>query len=279
MYEGSNVIGGRTGNVDPKTGEFDGLVYMACNDKNNFFPSELPTDVDVMYICNPNNPTGAAMTTDQLAQLVDHALDNKILVLYDSAYERYITDDKLPKTIYEIGGAERCAIEIGSFSKEAGFTGVRLGWSVVPKNLSVLEKKDEKDPTLNWVWNKRTCTSFNGASNIVQAGGLFVMTKEGQEKTQEYIDYYMENARIERKALESIGLTVFGAENAPYAFAKVPSGETSTSFAGKLLEKCGIVSTPGVGFGSAGEGFVRLSGYGIREDIEEAARRIEENMK
>jgi LL-diaminopimelate aminotransferase len=274
VYVDTNVIAGRTGQV--KEGLYEGLVYMPCKEENNFFPSVPEKKVDLIYLCSPNNPTGAVAKKEQLKQFVDYAIENKAVIIFDAAYASFISDASLPKSIYEIEGAKKCAIEINSFSKSAGFTGVRLGWTIVPKELVVEETEAGK---VNALWNRRQCTFFNGASNIVQEGGLAALSKEGQEQNQKIINYYMENARIIRDGLESLGIKCYGGINAPYIWMKTPNGMKSWEFFDKLLQECNVVGTPGSGFGPAGEGYFRLSAFGHRENIEKAVQSIKENLK
>ena len=269
VYVDSNVIAGRTGLATD--GVYEGLVYMPCNEENGFFPA-LPTQkVDLIYICSPNNPTGAVATREQLKAFVDYALEHKAVIIFDSAYAAFITDDRLPRSIYEIEGARKCAIEINSFSKSAGFTGVRLGWTIVPEELEV---EDSEAGELKRMWTRRQNTFFNGASNIVQAGGIAALSLEGQAQAGGLVQFYLENARIIRKCLEELGMTVYGGENAPYVWMKTPNGLGSWAFFDKLLQECHVVGTPGVGFGPAGEGFFRLSAFGHRTNIEAATDRI-----
>lgn len=274
VYVDTNVIAGRTGTATD--GLYDGLVYMNCTEENNFFASPPSEKVDLIYLCSPNNPTGAVATYEQLKEFVDYAIRNKAVIIFDAAYSEFINDENLPKSIYEIEGAKKCAIEINSFSKSAGFTGVRLGWTVVPKELIVEGTENGK---VNSLWNRRQCTFFNGASNIVQAGGIAALSSEGQKENQEIIDYYMENAKIIRGGLESLGIKCFGGDNAPYIWLRVPGEMTSWEFFDKLLNETHVVGTPGSGFGPSGEGYFRLSAFGHREDIEAAVKRIKENLK
>ena len=274
VYVDSNVIAGRTG--EATDGIYDGLVYMPCTAENGFFPALPEGKVDLIYICSPNNPTGAVATKEQLKAFVDYARENKAIIIYDSAYAVFIKDDSLPRSIYEIEGAEECAIEISSFSKSVGFTGVRLGWSIVPE---ALRSEDSEPGEIKKLWTRRQNTFFNGASNIVQAGGLAALSAEGQKEMQSLVDFYMENAAIIRRALEEIGLTVFGGVNAPYVWMKTPEGITSWEFFDKLLNECHVVGTPGAGFGPAGEGYFRLSSFGNRANIEKAVSSIKSQLK
>ncbi len=274
VYVDSNVIAGRTGRA--LNGQYEGFLYMPCTRENGFFP-ELPSQkADLIYICSPNNPTGTVATQEQLAGFVSYALKHKAVLIFDAAYAAFIADPALPRTIYEIDGARDCAIEINSFSKEAGFTGVRLGWSVVPKTL-VCENGDPG--TLHRLWFRRQTTMFNGASNIVQEGGLAVLSEAGQRECRAIIDYYMANAKVIREGLESIGLDVFGGVNAPYIWMATPEGMPSWEFFDKLLREAHVVGTPGSGFGPSGEGYFRLSAFGHADDVKRAVRSIQENLK
>lgn len=252
------------------------ISYMKCEEKGGFLPEVPEGKVDVLILCSPNNPTGAAATREQLKTFVHYARKNKSIIIFDAAYSEYIRDLALPKSIYEIEGAKECAIEIQSFSKSAGFTGVRLGWSIVPKKLVV---EDGPAGILNRYWLRRQTTMFNGASNIAQEGGIAVMSAEGQRQAHEQVDYYMENVRIIRQGLADAGFTLFGGVNAPYIWLKCPPGVSSWKFFDELLEKAHVVTTPGVAFGKGGEGYMRLSAFGHRENIEEAVRSIRENLK
>ncbi|MDP3941492.1 MAG: LL-diaminopimelate aminotransferase [bacterium] len=273
VYVDSNIIAGKGGKY--RNGRYSGIVYLDCTDKNNFFPDTPERKVDLIFLCSPNNPTGSVATKAQLKRFVDYARRHEAVIIFDAAYAAYIKDPRLPRSIYEIPGAKECAIEISSFSKWAGFTGVRLGWTVVPMKLRA---EGVTNGELNSIWNRRQCTMFNGASNIAQEGGLAVLSKTGQRECQKIIDYYMENARIIREGLRRIGLTVFGGENAPYIWLKVPGNMSSWDFFEKLLIQTHVVGTPGSGFGSLGEGYFRLSAFGHRENIENAIKSIERNI-
>ena len=264
VYHDANVIAGRR------------VILMDAVEKNGFVPAPPQEKADLIYLCSPNNPTGAVATHKQLKTFVDYALKNQAIIIFDAAYSEYIRDDSFPKSIYEIAGAERCAIEIQSFSKTAGFTGVRLGWSVVPHELVV---ESAEPGILNRYWNRRQTTMFNGASNIAQEGGLAALSPEGEQQTKEQIGYYMENAGIIREGLESAGFTVFGGEHAPYLWLACPQRISSWTFFDALLEKAHVITTPGSGFGKNGEGYMRVSAFGHREDIERATRSIVENFK
>ena len=274
VYVDSNVIAGRTGQW--KDGCFEGLVYMPCNAANGFIPDPPKGKVDLIYLCSPNNPTGAVANRKQLAAFVEYARKHQAVIIYDSAYAAYISDPELPRTIFEIDGAKECALEISSFSKEAGFTGVRLGWSVVPKTLACEGAEPGK---VHRLWNRRQTTMFNGASNVVQEGGLAVLSPEGQKECAEMVAYYMANARTIKQGLEASGLTVYGGVNAPYVWMQTPGGMKSWDFFDKLLNEAHVVGTPGSGFGPGGEGFFRLSAFGHAEDIQAAVTSIQNNLK
>ncbi|MDZ7794997.1 MAG: LL-diaminopimelate aminotransferase [Spirochaetia bacterium] len=275
VYVDSNVISGRTGEHIPEEGRYKGLLYMPCNEENGFIPAPPSEKADIIYLCSPNNPTGAVATHAQLKSFVDYARKQKAVIIYDASYSEYIEDDALPKTIYEVEGAEECAIEINSLSKFAGFTGVRLGWSVVPSALTV---EDSRPDEVRSMWNRRQSTFFNGASNIVQEGALSVFTEQGLKESRELVEYYMENARIIRRGMQSIGMTAFGGDNAPYIWLKAPNNLGSWEFFDKLLQETGVIGTPGVGFGPGGEGYFRLSAFGHREDIGAAVTTITDNL-
>jgi len=264
VYVDTNILSGRN------------VVYMPCPVDNNFFPFVPEQKVDLIYLCSPNNPTGAVATRKHLREFVDFARQNKSIILFDAAYSSFIRDKNLPRSIYELDGAKECAIEINSFSKSAGFTGVRLGWTVVPFDLMV-EGVDPKK--INAMWNRRQTTFFNGASNIVQEGGLSALTSEGQAECQKVIDYYMGNADIIREGLTTKGLIVYGGVNAPYLWMKTPNNLKSWDFFDKMLEEAHVVGTPGSGFGPGGEGYFRLSAFGHRENVISAVKSINENLR
>lgn len=274
VYVDSNVIAGRTG--ESRDGTYEKLVYMPCTSENGFFPKLPDTKVDLIYLCSPNNPTGAVATHAQLKTFVDYANEHQAILLFDSAYAAFIQDDSLPRSIYEIEGARTCAIEISSFSKTAGFTGVRLGWSIVPEELTC---EDSKPGEIKNMWTRRQNTFFNGASNIVQAGGLAALSPQGKEEVNHLVCYYMENARLIREGLLELGLTVYGGDNAPYVWVKTPKGMDSWSFFDQLLNQCHVVGTPGAGFGPSGEGYFRLSAFGHRGNVEKAIERIKTQLK
>jgi LL-diaminopimelate aminotransferase len=276
VYVDSNVATGRTGAFNETIGGYDGFVYLPGTEENNFFPEPPTEKVDLIYLCSPNNPTGAVASHAQLQAFVDYARQNKAIIIYDSAYAEYISDPALPHSIYEIPGARECAIELNSFSKFAGFTGVRLGWTIVPHELVC---EDSLPGELHKFWFRRQVTFFNGASNIAQAGGIAVLSAQGLVQCRSIIAYYMENARIIREALRSVGLTVFGGDNAPYLWIKTPHGMKSWDFFDQLLQQCQVIVTPGSGFGAAGDQYIRVSSFGHREAIHEAVHSIVTNLK
>ena len=271
VYIDSNVMSGRTGVMD--NGKWSNVVYIPCTEENNFVPALPSRKVDILYLCYPNNPTGTVLTRKELKKWVDYALENDILILYDSAYEAYIQNPDVPHSIYEIEGARRVAIEFRSFSKTAGFTGVRCGYTVVPKELEGFTIGGEK-AQLGKLWNRRQTTKFNGTSYISQRGAEAVYSPEGKKQVKSTIDYYMTNARIMKEGLQSCGLKVWGGEDAPYLWVKAPKGLSSWEFFDKLLYEQNIVGTPGVGFGPSGEGFLRLTAFGDRGDTLEAINRL-----
>ncbi|SKA56690.1 LL-diaminopimelate aminotransferase apoenzyme [Succinivibrio dextrinosolvens DSM 3072] len=269
VYVDSNVMAGRTGTYDAESTRWSDVVYMPCTKDNDFVP-DLPSKTpDIIYICSPNNPTGKALTKAQLQSFVDYALKNKAVILFDAAYEAYISEDDVPHSIYECEGAKECAIEMRSFSKNAGFTGVRLGYTVVPKNLVDTEGK-----SLYSLWARRHGTKFNGASYIQQRAGEAVYTEAGQKEIAGLVSYYMENARTIRDGLTSAGFTVYGGVNAPYIWVKTPETMTSWQFFDYLLKNAQVVGTPGSGFGPSGEGYFRLTSFGSHENTCEAVKRI-----
>lgn len=273
VYLDTNIMAGRTGLYDEKTDKYDKIVYMQVNAENNFIP-ELPKEkVDMIYLCLPNNPTGTVLTKDELAKWVDYAKQNKAIILFDSAYEAFIREENVPHSIYEIEGAKEVCIEFRSFSKTAGFTGVRCAYTVIPKELTAYTK-DGKEVNLNKLWNRRQCTKFNGVPYITQKAAEAIYSENGQKQIKENIDYYMENAKIISDGLKQAGYEIYGGKNAPYIWLKVPNGYTSWQFFDYLLEKANVVGTPGVGFGPAGEGYFRLTAFGSRENTIEAIERI-----
>ncbi|NEQ36313.1 MAG: LL-diaminopimelate aminotransferase [Okeania sp. SIO3I5] len=277
VYVDTNVMAGNTGNVNEK-GEYEGFVYLPITAENNF-TAEIPTQkVDLIYLCFPNNPTGATATKEYLQVWVNYAKANNAIILFDAAYEAYITDASLPHSIYEIEGARECAIEFRSFSKNAGFTGTRCALTVIPKTLKG-KAADGSDVELWKLWNRRHCTKFNGVSYIVQRGAEAVYSEEGKAQVKKLIEFYLENAKIICSQLQAAGLTVYGGVNAPYVWVQTPTGLSSWDFFDKLLQNCNVVGTPGSGFGAAGEGYFRISAFNSRENVNEAMKRITEKFK
>ena len=274
VYNDTNVMIGRTGEADDK-GYYEGLVYLPCTEANNFTPAIPKEKVDIIYLCYPNNPTGMVATKAELKAWVDYANAQGSIIFFDAAYEAFITEPGIPHSIYEIEGAKTCAIEFRSFSKTAGFTGVRCGLTVIPEQLMALTVGGEK-ASLNKLWNRRQCTKFNGVSYPVQRAAAAVYSKEGWPQVQETIAFYMENARLILEGLKNAGITCYGGVNAPYIWLKTPGGLASWDFFDKLLNECHVVGTPGSGFGPSGEGYFRLSAFGSRENVQEAIRRIQE---
>ena len=269
VYVDSNVMAGRTGEYDANTGLWSNVIYMPCTEENGYAP-ELPSETpDLIYLCFPNNPTGAMVTKAQLQEWVDYANKVKAVIIYDAAYEAYISEEGKPHSIFECEGARTCAIELRSFSKNAGFTGTRLGYTVIPKDL-----KDADGVSLHALWARRHGTKFNGAPYIIQRAGEAVYSEQGQKETREQIAYYMRNAKTIFDGLKSAGYTVSGGVNAPYIWLKVPAGMTSWDFFDYLLNNVNIVGTPGSGFGPSGEGYFRLTAFGTYENTVEAMNRI-----
>ena len=268
VYVDSNVMAGRTGTYDPATERWSEVIYMPCTAATNFAP-ELPEKTpDIIYLCFPNNPTGSTITKDELQKWVDYANKVGAVIIYDAAYEAYISEENVPHTIYECEGAKTCAIELKSFSKNAGFTGTRLGYTVVPKELKC------GDTVLNALWARRHGTKFNGAPYIIQRAGEAVYSPAGKAQTAKQVAYYMNNARIIREGLESAGYTVSGGVNAPYIWLKTPDNMKSWEFFDKLLTEAYVVGTPGSGFGPSGEGYFRLTAFGSYDNTLEAVDRI-----
>ena len=268
VYVDSNVMAGRTGDYDPDTGRFRNVIYLPCTAENGFAP-ELPKEVpDLIYLCFPNNPTGAVITKDRLQRWVDYANEHGSVILYDAAYEAYISEKEVPHTIYECEGAKTCAIEFRSFSKTAGFTGLRLGFTVIPRELTV------EGVSIHSLWARRHGTKYNGAPYIVQKAGEAVYSEEGQRQVRSQIAYYMENARIIAEGLKEAGYEASGGINAPYIWLRTPGSMTSWEFFDYLLDKAHVVGTPGSGFGPHGEHFFRLTAFGSRENTVEAMERI-----
>jgi LL-diaminopimelate aminotransferase len=273
VYVDTNVMAGRTGPMAGQ-GMYQKIAYMAANAENNFVPEPPPEKIaDIIYLCFPNNPTGAVATKDQLAKWVGHAKKNKTIILFDAAYEKFISDPSIPHSIYEIEGAKEVAIESRSFSKTAGFTGVRCAFTVVPKEVHAYTKEGQR-VALNPLWNRRLCTKFNGVSYITQAGAAATYTPAGKEQIQNIIALYMNNARVIRETLNSLGYKTYGGVNAPYIWLKTPPNLGSWEFFDLLLTKANVVTTPGVGFGPSGEGYVRLTAFGDPDNVREALDRI-----
>ncbi|MEO1981952.1 MAG: LL-diaminopimelate aminotransferase [Fuerstiella sp.] len=272
VYVDTNVMAGHTGDADDD-GRYAGLVYLPVTEENGFVP-ELPSEpVDIIYLCYPNNPTGTVATRETLQKWVDYARANSSLIMFDAAYEGFISDDSIPRSIYELEGAREVAIEFRSFSKNAGFTGVRCAFTVVPKDLKVTASCGTQ-VALPQLWNRRQSTKFNGASYIVQKGAAAAYSPEGREQTKQLIDFYMTNARLLKEGLEAVGITVYGGENAPYVWLRTPNNLSSWDFFDVLLNKGHLVGTPGSGFGASGEGYFRLSAFNSRENVEKAIERF-----
>lgn len=277
VYVDTNVMAGHTGEAD-ESGKYGGLTYIPITADNDFV-AQIPSEkVDLIYLCFPNNPTGATATKEHLKAWVDYANANGSIIFFDAAYEAFITDETLPHSIYEIEGARNCAIEFRSFSKNAGFTGTRCALTVIPKSLTVKASNGE-DVQLWSLWNRRQSTKFNGVSYIVQRGAEAVYSEEGQAQIKELINFYLENAAIIRKELETVGFDVYGGVNAPYVWVKTPDGLSSWDFFDKLLKECNVVGTPGSGFGAAGEGYFRISAFNSRDNVIEAMQRITTTFK
>lgn len=270
VYLDTNVIAGRSGEYDEQIQMYYDIVYMQSSEKNHFepLPEELKKDVDIIYLCSPNNPTGMAMSKESLKKWVEYAQVHHSIILYDAAYEAFIQDENIPHSIYEIEGAKKVAIEFRSFSKTAGFTGMRCAYTVIPKELKI------ENVSINQLWNRRNSTKFNGVSYIIQRGAEAVYSEEGKKELRKNIQYYQENARMMKENLSKIGLEVYGGVNAPYIWVKLPDKMKSWDFFNILLEKMQIVGTPGVGFGPSGEGYFRFTSFGNRKDVIEAIKRI-----
>ena len=268
VYVDSNVMAGRTGTYNPDTEMWSDVIYMPCTAENHFVPEFPKENPDIIYLCLPNNPTGTTLTKNQLQEWVDYANRIGAVIIYDAAYEAYISEDNVPHSIYECQGAKTCAIEIRSFSKNAGFTGVRLGFTVVPKELKC------GDVSLNAMWARRHGTKFNGAPYIIQRAGEAVYTDAGQAQIKEQVAYYMRNAKVIYEGLKEAGYEVYGGVNAPYIWLKTPQGMTSWDFFDYLLKEANVVGTPGSGFGPSGEGYFRLTAFGSYENSVRALERI-----
>ena len=272
LYVDVNVMAGRTGK-QRADGSYAGIVYLPCLPENDFVPSLPKQPVDLIYLCFPNNPCGTTSTREQLKQWVAYAQANDAVILYDGAYTAYIKNSSLPKSIYELPGADQVAIEYRSFSKTAGFTGLRCGYTVIPNALEIFNAAGDKMP-LQPLWRRRHNTKFNGASYITQVGAAAAYTSDGRQQCAEKIDFYLDNARIMREGLIAQGHRVYGGENAPYIWWAAPDNMASWEFFDHLLDKCALVATPGAGFGRGGEGYMRLSAFGKRENAHEAVERI-----
>ncbi|MBM3871744.1 MAG: LL-diaminopimelate aminotransferase [Verrucomicrobia bacterium] len=274
VYVDTNVMAGHTGEAN-EAGAYGKLVYLPCKPSNGFVPAPPKKHVDVIYLCSPNNPTGAVATREQLEAWVKYALENKAIILFDAAYEAYISDPAIPHSIYEIPGARECAIEFRSFSKNGGFTGVRCAYTVVPKTLLAATRTGEMKP-LHPLWNRRSATKFNGVSYIVQRAAEALYSDDGKAQVRALIEHYMGNAKILRTGAKKAGLKVHGGVNAPYIWVKCPAGVTSWQAFDKILGEANVVITPGSGFGSKGEGYFRISSFNSRANAEEVARRLME---
>ncbi len=271
VYVDTNVMSGRAGNLC--SGRWDHIEYLPCTAENDFIPALPVGNPDVIYLCYPNNPTGTTLNREQLAKWVEYALAHNALIMFDSAYEAYITEDDVPHSIYEIPGAEKVAIEFRSYSKTAGFTGLRCGYTVVPKALKGVDSEGN-EVLLNALWNRRQCTKFNGASYVVQRAAEALYSPKGQRQVKETIGYYMRNAKVLRDGLAEAGLDVYGGVNAPYIWIKTPGGMSSWDFFDLLLSECNVAGTPGSGFGPSGEGYFRLTAFGRYENTVEAVERL-----
>ncbi len=272
VYVDTNVMAGRTGPAD-EAGRYEGVVYLPCTESNDFLPEPPAEPVDLVYLCFPNNPTGAAATRENLARWVAYAREQEAVLLYDAAYEAYITEENVPHSIYEIDGAREVAIEFRSFSKSAGFTGVRCAYTIVPRELRGTDPNGKPVPVHD-LWSRRFDTKFNGVSYPVQAGAAATYTPRGKSEVRERVEYYLANAKIVREGVESLGLRSFGGVNSPYVWVRTPAGLGSWTLFDRLLEQGHVVVTPGAGFGSHGEGYIRISSFGKREDVEEAIERL-----
>lgn len=277
VYVDSNVMAGRTGSFNEAKGQYDRIVYLPCIEENGLKPSLPTTKVDMIYLCYPNNPTGMTLSVAELKQWVDYARENKTIILFDAAYEAFIREEGVPRSIFEVEGAREVAVEFRSFSKTAGFTGTRCAYTIIPKEVMVYDSKGE-GYSLNKLWLRRQTTKFNGVSYPVQAGAVATFSAEGKAQIKETIDYYMENARIIREGLEKSGYQVFGGVSAPYIWMKTPNNMASEKFFDKLMNQAHVIGTPGAGFGSSGEGYFRLTAFNSRENTEKAIERIRSKM-
>jgi len=272
VYIDTNVMAGRTGDAN-KTGQYDKIVYMPCTAENNFVP-ELPKEsVDIIYLCFPNNPTGAVAGKEILGRWIEYAQKNRAVIFFDAAYEAFITDPEIPHSIYEIDGAKDVAIEFRSFSKTAGFTGVRCAFTIVPRQVNAYAGNG-RAVEVNPLWKRRHCTKSNGVSYVTQVGAAAIYSSQGKKQIRRVIELYMANAALIRESLTKLGYSVYGGSNAPYIWLKTPQGLNSWDFFDQLLQKAHVVSTPGVGFGPSGEGYLRLTAFGTLESVKEALERI-----
>ena len=269
VYVDTNAMAGRAGEYDEDAQGWTNITYMPTTAENDFVPALPEAPVDVIYLCSPNNPTGTVLTADQLKTWVDYANEHGSIIMFDAAYERFIAEEGVPHSIYEVEGAKTCAIEFRSFSKTAGFTGARCGYTVVPKELV------RDGQSLNALWTRRQTTKFNGASYVIQRGAAAIYTPEGERQIEETLDYYRANARVIKEGLERAGFTVYGAVNSPYVWCKTPEGMGSWDLFNLLLEKANVITTPGAGFGPSGEGYIRLSAFGDAEATKKGVERIE----
>lgn len=273
VYIDSNVMWGRAGILEHETGKWSNVTYIPCTEENDFIPEIPKQRIDILYLCFPNNPTGVSLTKSELKKWVDYALKNDSLILFDAAYERFITRSDVPHSIYEIRGAKRCAIEFRSYSKTAGFTGVRCGYTVIPKELFATTLAGEKI-SLNQLWYRRQSTKFNGTSYISQRGAAAIYTPEGIKEVNENITYYMQNASFMKKRIQEIGLKVWGGVDSPYLWVKTPHGESSWKFFERMLYEANVIVTPGIGFGPGGEGFVRMAAFCDKDESKAALDKI-----
>lgn len=276
VYVDTNVMIGNTGDADDE-GRYEGLVYLSCTAENDFVPAIPDEKVDIIYLCYPNNPTGASATREQLTAWVNYAKKNDAIILYDAAYEAFIQDDNVPRSIYEIEGAHDCALEFRSFSKNGGFTGVRCGYITIPDTVTGASASGERI-SIKQLWSRRTSTKFNGASYPVQRGAEAVYSEAGKAQVAELVEHYMHNAKLLREACTEIGLKVFGGENAPYVWVACPEGLTSWDMFDKMLTEANVVITPGSGFGAAGEGYFRISAFNSRENVIEVCNRLKTHL-
>lgn len=276
VYVDSNVMAGRTGRVNDR-GQFENIVYLPCTESNGMKPDLPGTRVDLIYLCFPNNPTGMTLSVEELKKWVDYARENGAIILFDAAYEAYIREEGVPHSIYEVEGAREVAVEFRSFSKTAGFTGTRCAYTVVPKEIRACGP-DGEAYNLNSLWLRRQTTKFNGVSYPVQVGAAAVYSDEGKKQVRELVDYYMENARIIREGLEKAGYKVFGGVNAPYIWLKTPGNMGSWDFFDRLMKEAHVIGTPGAGFGASGEGYLRLTAFGTRENTIRAVDRIKQRL-